>query len=184
MAMFGIHIGLLGSKARHSVKHPHRGLRRSQRYRFSAVCGGARGRGGSRCGGEGRRRALSWAPHPPVNINTGSGRPRLRIDIRRGEITTLNIYEALVSRIKIRLFQVINPIGICQWLSRQLAEYRQNDEGASQLMKNFLICVYTIELLRGNRSLCLNERMCRVNIAWNISQQLLNIHLYWALLCK
>lgn len=46
---------------------------------------------------------LSWAPPPPVNINTGSG-SRLRIDIRRGEITTLNIYEPLVSEIKIGLF--------------------------------------------------------------------------------
>lgn len=164
MAMFGIHTGLLGSKARHSVKHPHRGLRRSQRYRFSAVCGGDRGAGPS-LRGAGRRGLSAGRPHPPVNINTGSGRPRLRIDIRRGEITALNIYEALVSRIKIRLFQVINPIGICYWLSRQLTEYRQNDEGSPQLMKNFLICVYTIELLRDNRSLCLsNERMCRANI--------------------
>lgn len=160
--------GLLGSKARHSVKHPHRGLRRSQRYRFSAVCGGAEARGA-------RDGDLSWAPPSPVNINTGSGRPRLRIDIRRGEITTLNIYEALVSRIKIRLFQVINSKGIRQGLIRRLVTDQclpvmrvAYEKVCNQYWHNRLVRLESIALfvviVRG----IYLQRTCIVNLARNI----------------
>lgn len=66
------------------------------RYRFSAV-----GRGGGRRGERGHEWGTQLGASPPVNINTDSAPRRTG---SRGEITTLNIYGNLVSRIKIRLF--------------------------------------------------------------------------------
>ncbi|CAH2037653.1 unnamed protein product, partial [Iphiclides podalirius] len=78
---------------RRVTRQIHTVLRRLERYRFSAVEGAVGAGGGVFSAGR------PSYPSPPVNINTGTRCPRSprKIDIGRGEITTLNIYETLLS---------------------------------------------------------------------------------------